>query len=133
MSVGESRRRKQLKTLLVNELTVGGDVLDRALFYRLSSGFSDKALSALKNEVVSEAKRYYAGVRAMAGGNAERDDRFVERAAESWFRPWTRLAGRMEDAIDFAKFDFASVGKSFSVDDFAAILDSFARIPEYQP
>ena len=123
----------QLKSMLVAEITVGPDALDRAYFYRLSQNFPDPVMNALQKIVSAESKGYYKNVRSMVGGDAAGDNRFVDKQVASWFRPWTRLAGRMEDAIDISKFDIVSTGRTFGINDLYALLESFSNLPEYQP
>lgn len=123
----------RLRLLLVQEITVGGDVLDRATFYRLSQNFSEPIMNTLQKSVSAIAKDHYSGVRSEIGGDAARDNKFVDSQVKSWFRPWTRLAGRMEVEIDFARWDRHDDGAPFYVGDLSAILDSFSKLPECQP
>lgn len=131
----EFQNMMQLKSMLVSEITVGPSVLDRGFFYRLSQNLSEPVMDVLRKTVSAESKQYYKNVRSMVGGDAERDNKFVDSQVKSWFRPWTRLDGRMEDAIDFARWEIAIEpdGVPFSVGDLSAILDSFSKLPEYQP
>lgn len=124
---------KQLERLLVDELTVGGDALDRAFFYRLSSGMSETQLASLRESVKEKAERFYENVQkehVALGGNLngkewQRTENFIQKSLDSWFSPWTRLAGRMEEEIGL-RVDLDE--KSLS-----DILLGFSRLEEYRP
>lgn len=115
----------QLKSMLVREITVGADVLDRAYFYRLSQNFSESVMDVLQKTVSAEAKEYYKNVRAKVGGDAERDNKFVDKQVNTWFSPWTRLAGRMDYTVDFSKFP--------DINGLIVFLEFFSLLPECQP
>ena len=115
----------QLKSMLVAEITVGPDALDRAYFYKLSQNFPESVMDALQKTVSAEAKGYYKNVRAMVGGDAERDNKFVDKQVKTWFSPWTRLVGRMEDIVDFSKFP--------DINGLIGLLEFFSILPECQP
>lgn len=123
----------KLKSLLVKEFTVGGDVLDRATFYCLSQNFSEPVMNMLQKAVSAQAKNYYNEVRSIIGGDAARDNKFVDRQVKSWFRPWTRLAGRIEDTIILNSFEMVGTGRFFGTREFADMVESFSKLPEYQP
>ena len=86
------------ENLLVDELTVGGDALDRAFFYTLTENLDDKGLRDLKAHVRVRLADYYAEVNKAQGleGLTDRDVRFIDKSVRSWFHPWTRIAGEME-------------------------------------
>ena len=115
----------QLKSMLVAEITVGPDALDRAYFYKLSQNFPESVMDALQKTVSAEAKGYYKNVRAMVGGDAERDNKFVDKQVKTWFSPWTRLAGRMDYTVDFSKFP--------DINGLIVFLEFFSLQPECQP
>lgn len=131
---------RQLEDLLVGELTVGGDVLDRGMFYRLTLGMSDEQLGKIRESVKDKAESYYRRIQEAElrlgpsnGGSPrvdlEREFRFIDKALHTWFRPWTRLAGRMDDALDNAMKD------GFSILDeklLGKVLEPFLGMPEYQ-
>lgn len=132
----------RLRLLLVQEIIKGGDVLDRATFYRLSQNFSEPIINSLQKSVSAMAKDHYSRVRSEIsskgrfdiGGYAALDNKFVDRQVKSWFRPWTRLAGRMENEIDIARWDREEINcEPFYPGDLSAVLDSFSKLPEYQP
>lgn len=124
---------KQLERLLVDELTVGGDTLDRAFFYQLSSGMSETQLASLRESVKEKAERFYENVQkehVALGGNLDgkewqKTEKFIQKSLDSWFSPWTRLAGRMEEEI----------GLQVDLDEkrLSDILLSFIHLEEYKP
>ena len=61
----------------------------------------------------------------MVGGDAERDNKFVDKQVKTWFSPWTRLVGRMEDTVDFSKFP--------DINGLIGLLEFFSILPECQP
>ena len=121
----------QLKSMLVSEITVSSDVLDRGYFYKLSQNLSEPVMDVLRKIVSAESKQYYKNVRSMVGGDAERDNKFVDKQVKSWFSPWTRLAGQMEESIDFFnKSSTTAFGKVFDVNILSGILDIFSEEPD---
>ena len=122
--------RESVFTLLLNEVTVGGDVLDRATFWHLTQDFSIRDLENLRSDVERAAVRYYDGIPGNTGKEKERTDRFVRKTVGSWFRPWTRLAGRIEDTIDRVRLD----GKGpFDEESLAGICLAFSSREDYAP
>lgn len=124
---------KQLERLLVDELTVGGDTLDRAFFYQLSSGMSAEELASLRESVKERVEKFYLNVvkeHVALGGNFDgkewrKTEIFIQKSLDSWFSPWTRLAGRMEEEI----------GLQVDLDEkrLSDILLSFIHLEEYKP
>lgn len=133
VSEGPKRDQEMLGRLLLDELTVGGDALDRAFFYRLSSGISETQLASLRESVKEQAERFYENVQkehVALGGNLDgkewqKTEKFIQKSLDSWFSPWTRLAGRMEEEIGL-RVDLDE--KSLS-----DILLGFSRLEEYRP
>ncbi len=125
----------QLKSTLVLQCTFGNDFLCRAEFYRLSQNLSEPVMDVLRKTVSAESKQYIEDVRLAVGGDAEQDNKLVDKEVKHWFCPWTRLAGRMDDAIidSAALWDKDTDGLPVFVGDLSAILDSFSKLPEYQP
>ena len=128
----------RLENLLFAELTVGGDVLDRALFYSLSKGLDDEQLSALKERVRERVEGFYAGVRkehiALGGnlqeGEPEKTSRFIDRSLRSWFRPWTRLAGSIESTIDWNRYER---GVEVNEKLLKSIFEAYSKEEAYKP
>ncbi len=125
----------ELKSLLVQQFTFGNDFLDEACFYRLSKNLSEPVMDVFRKIVSAESKQYCKEVREAVGGYAKLDNKRVDEEVKHWFHPWTRLAGRMEDAIfyDSTHWDKDTDGLLYFVGDLSAILDSFSKLPEYQP
>ena len=98
---GESHFRPDIKTLLFDDLTVGGDVLDRSMFYIATRNMNEEQIQSLHDSVKEKVIAYYAGVDNDAP-NADMDkiEALTEKLLHSWFRPWTRLAGRLEYHLD---------------------------------
>ena len=133
VSEGPKLDQELLGRLLVDELTVGGDALDRAFFFRLSSGMSETQLASLRESVREQAERFYENVQkehVSLGGNLDgkewrKTEIFIQKSLDSWFSPWTRLAGRMEEEI----------GLQVDLDEkrLSDILFSFIHLEEYKP
>lgn len=137
---GAKSPSRQLEDLLVGELTVGGDVLDRGLFYRLTEGMSEEQLGKIRETVKVKAESFYRRIREAESRlepsnvgvpriDLDRELRFIDKALHTWFRPWTRLAGRMDEALDNAMKD------GFSILDeklLGKVLEPFLGIPEYR-
>lgn len=124
---------RSLQQDLIEELTVGGDRLDRAIFYRETKGMSDSELNALKERVRMRVMDFYTGLSErnepwhedMRGLiDLERTRRFVDKGLESWFRPWTRLAGRMDEELESAPY---------SEERLSSVCEFFSAMPEYAP
>lgn len=99
-------RFEDIEKLLVEDLTVGGDALDRVFFYRMTSEMTPEEFSRLQESVREKVETFYAGVNENASEKTKQDtSRFIEKALNSWFRPWTRLAGEMESELDMIKMD----------------------------
>ena len=98
---GESHFRPDIETLLFDNLTVGGDVLDRSMFYIATRNMNEEQMQSLHDSVKEKVIAYYAGVDNDAP-NADMDkiEALTEKLLHSWFRPWTRLAGRLEYHLD---------------------------------
>ena len=102
----------KLERLLVTQLTVGGTILDRGVFYLLSQGLSVEQLTDIRERVRLKAQECFRlayedkdKVSKSTGelslhGSLDRDMRLVDKMLKSWFSPWTRLAGEME--VDIA-------------------------------
>ena len=98
---GESQFNPDIETLLVDDLTVGGDVLDRSMFYIATRNMNDEQVQALRDSVKEKVMAYYAGIEMDApNASMEKAEADTEKLLHSWFRPWTRLAGRMEYHLD---------------------------------
>ena len=125
----------QLKSLLVLECSFGNSFIDRADFYKLSQNLSEPVMDVFRKIVSTEAKQNCKDVREAIGGDAELDNKLVDKEVKHWFDPWTRLAGRMDDAIfdSDAHWDKGTDGLPVFVGDLSAILVSFSKLPEYQP
>lgn len=132
LSGQEFQDMMQLKSILVKEISKGYDVLGREYFYRLSQNLSEPVMDVFRKIVSAESKQYCKKVREAVGGDAERDNKRVDKKVKYWFHPWTRLAGRMEDAI-LDLWDKDTNGLPVSVGDLSAILVRFSKLPEYQP
>lgn len=88
--------------LLVNELTVGGDVLDRAYFWELTKVLNDRRMESLKERVRVRVADFYSGVNELEGrgpGLRDSDVSFIDRSLDSWFSKWSLAAGRMDSLL----------------------------------
>ena len=98
---GESHFRPDIETLLFDDLTVGGDVLDRSMFYIATRNMNEEQMQSLHDSVKEKVIAYYAGVDNDApNANMDKKEALTEKLLHSWFRPWTRLAGRLEYHLD---------------------------------
>ena len=97
----ESHFKPDIEKLLVDDLTVGGDVLDRSMFYIATRNMNDDQVQALRDSVKEKVMAYYAGIEMDApNASMEKAEADTEKLLHSWFRPWTRLAGRLEYHLD---------------------------------
>ena len=97
----ESQFNPDIETRLVDDLTVGGDVLDRSMFYIATRNMNDEQVQALRDSVKEKVMAYYAGIEMDApNASMEKAEAYTEKLLNSWFRPWTRLAGRLEYHLD---------------------------------
>ncbi len=99
--------KPSLEDLLVDDLTVGGDVLDRAMMYMFTRDMNREALDALQGRVRGRVLKFYEGLRD-AGHISETDfgrdvKVFVDKGVRNWFADWTLFAGRMEYQLDELK------------------------------
>ena len=136
MAIKKDYGASRLEQDLIEELTVGGDRLDRVIFYRETKGMSDSELDALKERVRKRVMDFYTGLFERNEPwhepivvddmkvNLERTRRFVDKGLESWFRPWTRLAGRMDEELESGPC---------SEERLSSVCESFSAMPEYAP
>lgn len=136
MAIKKDFGASRLQQFLIEELTVGGERLDRATFYQETKGLSDSELDALKERVRKRVMDFYKGLSErnepwhgfIVGDDRkvylERTRSFVEKGLESWFRPWTRLAGRMDAELESAPC---------SEERLSSVCESFSAMPEYAP
>ena len=129
------KKNRAIVDLLVDNLTVDEYGVDRSIFYMHTKDMSDADRKTLRNVVEKRVDEYYKGVREVTGGSEERDRKFITKSLDSWFHPWTFLAGRMEYAINVMNLE---KGYSYSLmvlkaEDLSAKLESFAAMPEYAP
>ncbi len=132
----------QVENLLVGEMTVGTDVLDRSYFYQLTKDMTQEQLDALRARVAErvedfnrrvheeEAKREGLSMADMPLLAYEKERKGMEKELNSWFRPWTRLAGRIEFAMESREMDS---GKNLDEAMLSSIVGEFARMEEYAP
>lgn len=93
--------RPDIETLLVDDLTVGGDVLDRAFFYLATKDMNDAQLQQLRDNVRKKAVDFYSNMDKKNDLPGHKDaEKFVDKQLHSWFRPWTHLAGKLEHQLD---------------------------------
>lgn len=118
-----------LEDLLVAQFTVGRDSVDRAAYYTLTSGFDGDALRSLEDRVRRGIDAFYAGS-GLSGEELVKKRRISEKLAKSWFRPWTRLAGRVEAGLGEL---VASRGRELDEKDFGNLMARFMGLPEYGP
>lgn len=132
-----------IEDLLFNEITVGGDVLDRELFYQLTKDMSPQDLDDLQERVRARALSFYDGLyleelkrtgkslEDFPRQSFEKDTQMVDKQLHSWFREWTRLAGRIDDAITRNRI----VGAASFLDEelLSTLCALFARSKEYEP
>lgn len=138
------QKHREIYDLLVDSLTVDGYGLDRQMFYFHTKDMTESERKTLRSVVEKEVVNYYDGVRKhLAGGEiaevgpgmlegARRDADFVKRALDSWFHPWTFLAGRMEDEIERRKWD-EGYSNGMGVEVLGDVLLPFFDLPEYAP
>lgn len=136
MAIKNDFGTSRLQKYLIEELTVGSDRLDRVVFYQETKGMGDSELEALKERVRKRVMDFYTGLSQrhepwhgfIAGDDGkvdlERTRRFVDKGLESWFRPWTRLAGRMDAELESAPC---------SEERLSSVCESFSAMPEYAP
>ena len=118
----------QLENILVGEMTMGMVVLDRAYFYRLTKDMSQEQLDALRTRVAERVEDFYRKVYEEL--TYEKERKAMEKELNSWFRPWTRLAGRIEFVIESREMD---PGKNLDEVMLSSIVGEFARLEEYAP
>ena len=127
-----------LRDLIIKDFT-GAEVLTRAAFWRATQSYSEADLAALKGDVKTAALETFALMRdSMAGASPEqiekqraRDENSVKKMVNFFFRPWTRLAGRIENDIEqkISAEGVNAVNESY----FAALCESYASREEYRP
>ena len=81
-----------IEKLLFDDLTVGAGVLDRSMFYLATMNMSEAQIQALRESVKEKALSFFRQI----DYDINKIEVFVDKQLNSWFRPWTRLAGRME-------------------------------------
>lgn len=136
---GLSERGIELVRYLVDDLTIGPDVLDRAFFYNLSSGLSKSELVKVRSSVRERALRFYEDVQKehvslggeLEAGEWQNTERFVEKMLNHWFNPWTRLAGAIESEIDYRKLSLSP--EQFDEKTLSSVLMKYSRLDEYKP
>lgn len=69
----------------------------------------------------------------LLSSDTRRKLRLASRIVDRCFRPWFRLAGRMECDMKVDMVDLADKGGRYTETDFAACLDYHAALPEYAP
>ena len=123
------KRSNYIEETLAYDIITGSESFDRGRFFLVTAGYNEKALRKLEERVKGRALEYYAGeCRTDAEFEAKRG--FVERLLKSWFRPWNRLAGRMDCGLDDY---FERHGKRVDEKAFADFLLSYVSLPEYKP
>lgn len=97
--------------------------MSRARFWRETKGLSDDLMMSL-------AARVGRSVGERDPGDPRLNGRAADKALGRWFRPWTRLAGRVEDALERAELD-----RGVPVDEgiLAEVCSYFCSLPEYAP
>lgn len=120
----------KLVRCLVDELTHVEDVLDRATFYKLSMGLSETELINVRTTVKKQVLNYYEKVTNLPA--SETTIRLLERELKHWFRPWTRLAGAIENEIDnrmSVRLSSEQLDEKF----LSSVLLNYLQCEEYKP
>lgn len=125
-----------LESLLVEEITIGSDVLDRSYFYEITMGMSDELLNSIKSNVkkrVETENRQYDDNNFIRRSPEElaKERRLVEGQLHGWFRPWTRLAGRIDHEVESMTTSVNGTGIDEKA--FSEVCLKFRDLPEYQP
>ena len=130
MAVSKTRSYDaRVEDLLVTDFTVGGDAMDRAFFYQMTKDATKEDLDYLRDRV---KKRVCEFERSLADGGFALPGHGEEKAAkrvDSWFGPWNRIAGEMEDAIERKGID---AGK-FDEEDLSVLVEAYAKRPDLAP
>lgn len=119
-----------IETMMVNELTVGGDAVDRATVYAYTQGYSGEGIRQLGDHVMKRAGDFYEDLRkvqASTDDDMRRTRRMCEGMLKSWLGPWGRFAGRMEYEMDQAVM---MKDKVFDETFLAESMDAFRKLPE---
>ena len=139
MAIRKPQNMSEIERLLVDEMTVGGEALDRALFFALTKEMSARDLASVRASVKERVLRFYEGVQkehVSLGGEFKPADwrktaRFVERELHYWFSPWNRLAGKIE--YDIQAHMTRLGGELLDERSLSSILLGYSRLEEYKP
>lgn len=86
-----------IEKMLVDDLTVGPDVLTRSMFFIATLNMSEEQINALRDSVKEKTMAYYNGIEASAPNvSLGKTEKQVDKLLNIWFNPWCRLAGRLE-------------------------------------
>lgn len=120
----------EIERMMVDELTVGGDVVDRSLVYAYTKNLAAEGVESLGRRVLGRALEYYdevGKVQVMNDEERRRTRRMCEGMLKGWLGPWGRFAGRMEHEMDQAVM---MEGRTFDEPFLAESMDSFRKLPE---
>ena len=138
VKVNHSENYKDLVDAVAREVILGkdGGFLSREKFFLLSDGMSDAELEKARVEVLGRVEKAqqrrsmdeFAESGQYRPGELERDREQAFKLVTHWFRPWTRLAGRIDHALNEEK------GKGFPIDEvmLSRVCAEFMDYPEYQ-
>lgn len=120
----------EIESMMVDELTVGGDAVDRATVYAFTHDYTPERLQALRNRVLDRAMRFYEDLRKVqltTDRDMESTRRMCEGMLKGWLSPWGRFAGRMEYEMDQAVM---SGNLDYDIPFLARSMDAFRTLPE---
>lgn len=123
----------RIESLLVSNI-ISGSELSRATFYKLTHQMGDLQLQKLQERVRSKSMKVLETTHMdmerredngmnFHPGDLEKDVKRVDKVLYSWFRPWTLLAGKLENAL----------GENPNEKDVTQILRFASTMDEYKP
>ena len=119
--------------LMVDELTVGGDVVDRSTVYAYTKDYTREQLESLREDVNTVTMDFYKSLGSVSKVTDEtlsRDQRWVERMLHSWLGPWGRFAGRMEYEMEN---DIRDNQRVIDEKYLTSVMDKYLNSPEAVP
>ena len=146
------KQRIDLENTLVSRMSHGSEWIDRSQFYRLTRDMSQQELEALlgrvkgrclseiesaqKGRVEFATKERDAGRMSAEDFNdyvrssLDKDQRQLEGMIHHYANPWTRLAGRMENAIERNE---EACGHILNEQMLVSLVDYYSALEEYRP
>ena len=124
------RQKITIENLLFEEIAFGADALERGLFYLETKDMTSEQLDAMKARVRSRLMDFFSNVERSGGPYKSfspshlKTSAMIDKALASWFREWTRLAGRMDVELD-------EIG--YTVKNISDVCSRASKLPEYAP